>query len=288
MNIQFQRPKRGRDVGDTPSRPGKVIRSRPDSTALEETFLRELRQILLSSVVFSSLVPLSKSTPTAPVIRKLPRPLKALKNDKYTTMSHSDMNAACEDVFKCRVLSWEECVYLEECTCLQSQSQLWFEHRVGRISLLPSHVPLWTLHHPASLSSWSREVNHCAMSQLNNGELIIKMWHTLNLQIRIISVWSILPQAFTWILASLTLEPPPMGSLVVSVVAQALLKSSALQTERRKPTRCSGSPFYPQPDEEGEQHLSHSYEYYCQVQGQLSVNERITVTSCVGPQRVST
>ena len=87
-----------RNVGDTPSRPGKVIRSRPDSTALEKTFLRELRQISPSSVVFSSLVPLSKPTPTAPVIHKLPRPLKALKNDKYTTMSHSDQNAACEDV----------------------------------------------------------------------------------------------------------------------------------------------------------------------------------------------
>ena len=49
-------------------------------------------------------------------------------------MSHSEQNAACEDVFKGIILSWEECAYLEECTRLQSQSGLWFEQRVGRIT----------------------------------------------------------------------------------------------------------------------------------------------------------
>ena len=49
-------------------------------------------------------------------------------------MSRSKQNAACEDVFKSLVLSWEECAYVEECTRLQSQSRLWFEQRVGQIT----------------------------------------------------------------------------------------------------------------------------------------------------------
>ena len=136
VNIQFQRPKRGRDLGETPSRPGKVMKSKPHSTTLEEMFLRELQQISPSSVVFSSLAPSSRPTllSTARVIRKLPSPLTALCKKIYTNMSKSELNAACEDVFKGIILSWEECAYLEECTRLQSQSRLWFEQRVGRIT----------------------------------------------------------------------------------------------------------------------------------------------------------
>ena len=134
VNIQFQRPKRGRDVGETSSRPGKVLKCKPHSTALEEMFLRELQQISPSSAVFSSLAPLSKTVPPTPVVRKLPSLLTALQKQVYTNMSPNELNAACEDVFKSIILSQEECAYLEESTQLQSQSRLWFEQRVGRIT----------------------------------------------------------------------------------------------------------------------------------------------------------
>ena len=61
VNIPFQRPKRGRDIGEKPSRPMKVMRSKPHSIAMEDIFLRELQQISPSSVVFSSLPPLSRA-----------------------------------------------------------------------------------------------------------------------------------------------------------------------------------------------------------------------------------
>ena len=122
VNIQFQRPKRGRDVGETSSRSGKVLKCKPHSTALEEMFLRELQQISPSAAVFTSLAPLSKTVPPTPVVRKLPSPLTALQKQVYTSMSPNELNAACEDVFKSIILSQEECAYLEESTRLQSQS----------------------------------------------------------------------------------------------------------------------------------------------------------------------
>ena len=138
VNIQFQRLKRGRDVGGRPSQPGKVMKSKPHSTAFEEMFLRELQQISSSSVIFSSLVPSSRAIPPAPVIRKLPSPLTALQKQVYINMSKSELNAACEDVFKGIFLSREECAYLEECTRLQSQSRLWFEHRAHCFQIFSS------------------------------------------------------------------------------------------------------------------------------------------------------
>ena len=134
MNIQFKRPKRQRDICETPNRPGKIIQTGLDSTKVEESFLREVQHISPSSVVFYSLIPVTRTTPTTPVIRKLPPPLMALRRDEYSTLSHSDLSAACEAVFKSLALSWEECVYLEESTHLQSQSWLLFEHRIGRIT----------------------------------------------------------------------------------------------------------------------------------------------------------
>ena len=84
VSIPFQRPERGRDIGEKPSRPMKVMRSKPHSIAMEDIFLRELQQISPSSVVFSFLAPLSRATPPVPVIRKLPSPLTALQKQAYT------------------------------------------------------------------------------------------------------------------------------------------------------------------------------------------------------------
>jgi len=78
LNTQFQRSKRGRDVGEPPSRPGKVLKCKPHSTALK-MFQRELQQLSLSSAMFSSLAPLTKTIPPTSVVRKLPSPLTVLQ-----------------------------------------------------------------------------------------------------------------------------------------------------------------------------------------------------------------
>ena len=83
---------------------------------------------------FSSLAPNSITAPPAAVIRKLPQPLTVLKKHLYSEMSPEELRAACKEVFQRITVSQEECAYLEQCTRLQSQSKLWFEHRIGRIT----------------------------------------------------------------------------------------------------------------------------------------------------------
>ena len=78
--------------------------------------------------------PNSITAPPAAVIRKLPQPLTALKKHLYAEMSQEELRAACKEVFRRITVSQEECAYLEQCTRLQSQSKLWFEHRIGRIT----------------------------------------------------------------------------------------------------------------------------------------------------------
>ena len=100
-----------------------------------------LKNILPSAVVFSLA---SHSPPTSsphPVVRQLPPSLSALKKSEYCNMSGEELEAACEDVFKRGIIvSQEEVTYLEEATRLQSQSLLWFVHRVGRITASMFHA----------------------------------------------------------------------------------------------------------------------------------------------------
>ena len=70
-----------------------------------------------------------------PVVLKLPCLLFLLYAPKYREMSEDELRRACVDVCQHRLsISREEAAYLEESTRLQSQSQLWFEHRVDRIT----------------------------------------------------------------------------------------------------------------------------------------------------------
>ena len=258
-----------------------MTRSRPASTALEETFLRELRHISPSSVVFSSLVPLSKTTPTVPVIRKLPPPLTTLENDKYTTMSDSDLNAACEDVFKSLVLSWEECVYLEECTRLQSQSRLWFEHRVGRITASKFAAVAHASVDPPppylirQLIERSRSLGHIPAIR----------WGIDHEDVARAAYLEVADQnhiSLKYSAAGLHLNPSfphlgasPDGLISCECCGTGIIEIKCPYKHRDKSPQDVQDPlFYLQPDEEGELHLSHSHEYYYQVQGQLSVCEK--------------
>ena len=50
-------------------------------------------------------------------------------------MSQEELNVTCEDMFNSGiVMNHEECSYLEESTCLQSQSLLWFQHRIDCVT----------------------------------------------------------------------------------------------------------------------------------------------------------
>ena len=141
VNIQFQRPKRGRDVSDTPTRVVKVSKLKPHTEETESRFLSVLKDIQPSAVFFSSHSTLSTSCTGAPpalstpVVRKLPLTLPSLQKPKYSAMNDAELRDALKDVFATGMfVTHEEVNYLEESTRLQSQSLLWFQHRSGRIT----------------------------------------------------------------------------------------------------------------------------------------------------------
>ena len=283
VNIQFQRPKRGRDLVETqtPSRPGKMMKSSPHSTALEEMFLRELQQISPSSAVFSSLAPVSKTMTPAPIIRKLPTPLTALQKHVYTNMSQSELNAACQDVFKSIVISWEECTYLEECTRLQSQSRLWFEQRIGRITASrfsavahasldppPTHLVKQLMERSPSLShipaiQWGvdhEDVARAAYLELANEN---------HINVKFLAAGLHLNPNFPHFGASLD------GIICCECCGEGIIEIKCPYKHRDKsPHDVSDPLFYLQRDDNGKLHLKNSHQYYYQVQGQIAVCEK--------------
>ena len=281
MNIQFKRPKRQRDVYETPNTPGKIIRTGLDSTKVEESFLRELQHISPSSVVYSSLIPVTRTTPTTPVICKLPPPLTALRRDEYTTLSHSDLSAAYEAVFKSHALSWEECVYLEESTRLQSQSRLWFEHRVGRITASKfAAVSRASLEPPPSYL-----MKQLMERERSQGHVQAIRWGIDNEDVARVAYLELADENHVGLKYSadgLHLNPsfPHLGASPDGLISCDCCGSGIIEIKcpykyrDESPQDVQDPKFYLEFNDEGELHLSKSHEYYYQVQGQLSVCEK--------------
>lgn len=134
-SVQFQRPKWGRDVGVSLERPPKKSTICPPTDEAKEAFLAGLKKVMPTAVVFSSVGPLERLATRSLVVRKLPAPLTLLRKPKYTSMSSEELKGARQNVFDHALkITSEESIYLEESTRLQSQSPLWYEHRIGRIT----------------------------------------------------------------------------------------------------------------------------------------------------------
>ena len=69
-------------------------------------------------------------------MNRLPRLLTTLFDRKYCSHDDDRLREECEKAFNQGVLHVKEseAKYLEEQTRLEAQSQLWFQHRVGRIT----------------------------------------------------------------------------------------------------------------------------------------------------------
>ena len=69
-------------------------------------------------------------------VKKLPPLLSTLYSSKYAAYDEVSLKKECEKIFNHDVIEvgQSESKYLEEQTRLQSQSPLWFQHRVGRIT----------------------------------------------------------------------------------------------------------------------------------------------------------
>ena len=134
-SVQFQWPKRGRDVGVSSERPPKKSTICPPTDEAKEAFLAGLKKVMPTAVVFSFVAPLERLATQSLAVRKLPPPLTLLQKPKYTSMSEGELKEACRNVFHHALkITSEESIYLKESTHLQSQSPLWNEHRTGRIT----------------------------------------------------------------------------------------------------------------------------------------------------------
>ena len=110
---------------------------KPHTQEAEKGFLKKLESILPSAVFFSSHQPscnTSSSSDTL-IVRKLPSTLLSLKKPKYALITDEEFKEACKNVFTRRItVTLADASYLEECTRLQSQSLIWFEHQTDSIT----------------------------------------------------------------------------------------------------------------------------------------------------------
>jgi hypothetical protein len=195
-------------------------------------------------------------------------------------MSHSELNVACEDVFKSLVLSSEECAYVEECTRLQSQSRLWFEQRVGRITASkfaavahasldppPTYLVKQLIERNRSLGhipaiEWGvdhEDVARAAYLELANENHV-------NVQCSAAGLF--LNPNFPHLGAT------PDGLVSCECCGEGIIEIKCPYKHRHKsPRDVTDQRFYLQPDDDGELHLTHRHEYYYQVQGQLALCE---------------
>ena len=88
-----------------------------------------------TAVIFSSVAPMecSVSQRSNPV-RRLPTLFTTLQHPRYARISTDEFEAGCKDVFTNLIVTKGKADYLEESTCLQSQSPLWYQHRAGCIT----------------------------------------------------------------------------------------------------------------------------------------------------------
>ena len=127
VDINFNRPKRGKDILLADVLPRKKHNIFPVCDEEEYAFFEGPRRVMPSSDMFSSVTKAQQLAPRSPVIRKFPAPLTSLQKPAgYAAMSRTELEEVCHVVFCSQLtITSEESLYLEESTRLQSLSPLW-------------------------------------------------------------------------------------------------------------------------------------------------------------------
>ena len=142
INICFQRSKKLHlDTDTVTSNPEECSKTDSYSINVEptesdkENFFSDLGKLKPTSAALTTVVKQLSESTYASVILKLPPTLAArLYDSKYKDLPQCDLEKVCESAFQKLSITTDEAKYLEESTRLQSQSKLWFDHRVGRIT----------------------------------------------------------------------------------------------------------------------------------------------------------
>lgn len=289
VDIKFQRPKRGRDVGtcqgEASAKPTKTPKLKPHTQEAENGFLRGLESILPSAVFFSSHQPNcnTSSSSDTPIVRKLPPTLLSLKKPKYASMTDEQLKEACKDVFTSGItVTLDEASYLEECTRLQSQSLIWFEHRTGRITASKFlAVKRASLHPPPA--SLIKELMERNASLSHVAAVRWGMEHEDVARNEYFELASESHKKFSCALTGLHVNPcyphlgaTPDGLIECDCCGEGVLEVKCPFKHRDKHPHDAvvDLQYCLRNDDDGTVHLRCDHQYYYQVQGQLAICEK--------------
>lgn len=280
VDINFSRPKRGKDRPLADELPRKKHKIFPVCDEEEDAFFKGLRRVMPSSAILSSVTIAQQSAPRSPVIRKLPAPLISLQKPGYAAMSKTELEEVCHDVFSTQLkITSEESAYLEESTRLQSLSPLWHQHREGRItsSLFKRVKNASVVNPPMSLVKTvmgEYKFDSTKVPALNWG-----ITHEDIAREEYIALVSEGHVEFVCFASGLHVNPrfPHLGATPDGVVncdccGKGLLEIKCPYKHRNShPHRVEDSTFFLVEGDDGEIHLSTEHEYHFQIQGQLAV-----------------
>ena len=279
-SVQFQWPKRGRDVGVSSERPPKKSTICPQTDEAKEAFMAGLKKVMPTAVVFTSVAPLERLATRSLVVRKLPPPLTLLQKPKYASMSEGELREACRNVLDYALkITSEESIYLEESTRLQSQSPLWYEHRTGRItaSKFKRVKQASIVNPPASLVKELMQV-----SRFDSSKVPALHWGITNEDTARKAYLESAQEQHShleYFDSGLHINPSflhlgatPDGIINCDCCGRGLIEIKCPFKHREKhPHEITDPNFYLKQHEDGEIHLRDDHEYYYQIQGQLAV-----------------
>ena len=68
------------------------------------------------------------------MLANFPKPLTELFSKDAIDMSYEDLVETCSEIYDKYVISCDQASLVEENTCQQAKSQIWFQQRAGRIT----------------------------------------------------------------------------------------------------------------------------------------------------------
>lgn len=233
-----------------------------------------------------SAVDKKKKTENAQVrcVNRLPRLLTSLFDRKYCSYNDDHLREECTKIFDRGVLrvTESEAKYLEEQTRLQAQSQLWFQHRVGRItaSKFGDVCKAKLIKPTASLVKSIMQDNKFDSSKVPalqwgiSNECVARESYLQsqgiehdNLEYRPAGLH--IHTSYSYLAAS------PDGVISCKCCGEGLIEIKCPYKYRdTHPGDVSDSTFYLQRNANGQLRLSREHNYYYQIQGQLSICEK--------------
>lgn len=285
MNICFKRSKRLHLESDATEQE-ECSKTEPNIEPTEsekEGFFNKLSKLLPTSAALTTVIEQTSKPSHSKIILKLPPTLTSMYDPKYLDMSESDLRSACELAFQKLSITTDEAAYLEECTRLQSQSRLWFDHRAGRITASKfGSVSKASLNPPsASLVKeimgeksgsfegvpaldWGKKNEATARKEY------LKIARETHTSLTYHSAGFHVNVQYPYLGAT------PDGAIECECCGAGIIeiKCPYKYRQHKLTSDITDKSFCLQPNGEGKLELSHSHAYYLQIQGQLALCQK--------------